>query len=97
MKNKKSRATTNSENETRQFHEYYLRALNNPLRRRILLALNEGEATIEKLKAKTGLEETELKWHLSVLESGFCIERKISQEKVTYTLTQEGKVVNYIK
>jgi len=94
---KKSRTTTDSEVETKQFHERYLRAVNSPLRRKILGALNEGNATIEELEAKTGLDGTTLKWHLNVLESGFCIEKDNKQGILIYKLTQEGKVVNYIK
>jgi len=37
MSKDKSKTTTNSEVETRLFHERYLRAVNNPLRRQILL------------------------------------------------------------
>lgn len=97
MSKKKSRTTTSSEVETRQFHERYLRAVNSPLRRKILWALKEGKATIEELVAKTGLDETALKWHLSILESGFCIEKEKRQEALIYKLTQEGKVVDYIE
>jgi DNA-binding transcriptional ArsR family regulator len=97
LSEKKPRTTTNSEIETKQFHERYLRAVNSPLRRKILDVLNEGIATIEELEAKTGLDEITLKWHLSVLESGFCIERENKQGNLIYKLTQEGKVVNYIE
>lgn len=96
MSEKKSRTTTNSEDETRQFHERYLRAVNSPLRRRILDALNEGKATIEELKSETGLNETTLKWHLNVLESGFCIKKENKKGSLICKLTQEGKVVEYI-
>jgi predicted transcriptional regulator len=96
MSRKKSKTTTNSEIETRLFHERYLRAVNNALRRKILGALNEGNATINELEAKTGLDETTLKWHLRVLESGFCIEKENKRGNLMYKLTQEGKVVEYI-
>ena len=97
MSKKKSRTTTDSEVETRQFHERYLRAVNNPLRRKILSALKKGKATIQELVAKTGLDETTLKWHLSVLESGFCIEMEKREGTLICKLTQEGKVVDYIE
>ena len=94
---KKSRTTTNSEVETRQFHERYLRAMNSPLRRKILSVLNEGNATIEELEAKTGLNEIELKWHLDMLEHGFCIEKEEKRGILIFKLTQEGRVVNRIE
>jgi DNA-binding transcriptional ArsR family regulator len=97
LSEKKSRTTTNSEIETKQFHERYLRAVHSPLRRKILGALNKGNATVEELAAKTGLDETTLKWHLGVLESGVCIEKENMKGILIYKLTQEGKIVNYME
>jgi len=97
MSKNKSKTTTNSEVETRLFHERYLRAVNNPLRRQILVALNKGSSTIHELATITGLADLTLRWHLSILEYGFCIEKQDNQGILVYTLTQEGKVVNYIK
>jgi len=74
-----------------------LRAINSPLRREILRALKEGYTTIEDLQSRTGLDNNTLKWHLSVLEQGFCIEKDIKQGKLVYKLTQEGKVVDYME
>jgi len=72
-------------------------AINSPLRRKILRALKESDATAEDLESKTGLGEETLKWHLSVLEHGFCVEKDNRQGKVVYKLTQEGRVVDYIE
>ena len=83
--------------ETRQYHTRYLRAINSPLRRKILRALKKGCTTIEDLQSSTGLDNDTLKWHLSVLEHGFCIEKVIKQGKLTYKLTQEGRVVDYLE
>jgi DNA-binding transcriptional ArsR family regulator len=83
--------------ETRQYHTRYLRAINNPLRREILKALKKGCTTIEDLQSSTGLDHDTLKWHLSVLEHGFCIEKDIKQGKLVYKLTQEGRVVDYLE
>lgn len=96
MPENKSKTTTDSEVETRQFHERYLKAVNSPLRRKILLVLNTKNATFEELEAKTGLNGTALKWHLSLLEHGFCIEKEEKGGILIYKLTREGKVVNYI-
>ncbi len=83
--------------KTRQYHTRYLRAINSPLRREILRALKESCKTIEALQSKTGLSKEKLEWHLSVLEHGFCIERDVEGSKVSYRLTQEGKVVDYME
>lgn len=82
--------------ETRKYHKRYLRAINSPIRRKILRALKEGCATIEDLQSKTGLAKINLEWHLSVLEQGFCVEKDHKQGKLVYMLTQEGKVVDYL-
>lgn len=97
MSGKKSKATSDSIELTRLYHERYLRAVNNPLRRKILRVLKDGPADIEKLLSKTGLENEALKWHLNMLEHGFCIEKKTDSGKLLYELTQEGKVVDYME
>lgn len=97
MPNGKSKTTSRSIEDTKQYHEDYLRAVNNPLRRKILRALKEDDATIEDLESRTGLNRENLEWHLSILEHGFCAEKGNKQGKVTYRLTQEGKVVNHME
>ena len=97
MSEKGSKTVGRSIEETRQYHTRYLRAINSPLRREILKALKKGYATIEDLQSSTGLNNDTLKWHLSVLEHGFCIEKAIKQGKLVYKLTQEGRVVDYLE
>jgi DNA-binding transcriptional ArsR family regulator len=97
LSDKKSKTTGKSIEETRQYHERYLRAINSPLRRKILRALKEGFATIEDLESRTGLDKETLKWHLSILEHGFCVEKENKQGKMVYNLTQEGRVVDYME
>jgi DNA-binding transcriptional ArsR family regulator len=71
--------------------------MNNPLRRKILRVLNNGKTSFEDLAIKTGLDKFALEWHLSVLENGFCVEKESHEGKLFFWLTQEGKVVNFIK
>ena len=94
---KKSKTTTNSEEETRIYHQRYLRAMNSPLRRKIMRVLNNGKTSFEDLVIKTGMDKVALEWHLSVLESGFCIEKEEVEDILFFWLTQEGKVVNFMK
>jgi predicted transcriptional regulator len=82
--------------ETREYHENYLRAVNNPTRRKILRSLKDGRKTIIDLKSDTSLDTTILKWHLDILEHGVCVEKDIKNGEKTYKLTQEGEVVNYL-
>ena len=97
MSEKGSKTVGRSIEETRQYHTRYLRAINSPLRREILRALKKGYATIEDLQSSTGLDNETLKWHLNVLEHGFCVEKAIKQGKLVYKLTQEGRVVDYLE
>lgn len=94
---KTSKATSDSIEETRNSHCRYLRALNNPLRRKILKALKEECLTFKELQLNTNLKSNALKWHLDILEHDFCIEKEIKHGKTYYRLTQEGKVINYLK
>lgn len=82
--------------ETKEYHVRYLRAINSPVRREILRALKEGEATVEALAERTGMEDKSLTWHLSLLEHGFCVEKRERGGEVVYVLTQEGRVVDYV-
>jgi len=67
------------------------------MRRKILRVLKEGPKSIEELLSKTGLEDEALKWHLDILEHGFCVEKKTDSGKLLYKLTQEGRVVDYME
>ena len=96
MSGKRSKTVTDSIEETKLFHLRYLRAINNPLRRKILRILNEENSTFEQLQFKLNLRKATLKWHLDILEHGFCIEKQVKQGKLVYILTQEGKVVDFM-
>ena len=97
MAGKKSKTTTDSIEETRLYHERYLRAMNSPIRRRILKILKETALAAEELASRTGLSNEDLMWHLDLLEHGFCVEKENRQGKLIYRLTQEGRVVDYVE
>ena len=92
-----SEETPNSEVKMKQVHELYLRAINNPMRRKILNVLKENNFTIEELAVNTCLDEFTLRWHLSVLESGLCVEKVDNKGNILYKLTQFGKVIDYME
>ena len=97
LSSKKSRTSSDSIEETRLYHERYLRAMNSPVRRRILRVLKEGDYTVEELARTTGLDAEALKWHMNILEHGFCVEKENKEGRLVYKLTQEGKVVDYME
>ena len=96
MSDKRSKTTTDSIEETRLYHSRYLRAVNSPLRRVILRLIKENNCTFEQLKNKSNLDKATLKWHLDILENGFCVEKQINQGMIVYRLTQEGKVIEFL-
>jgi phosphoglycolate phosphatase-like HAD superfamily hydrolase/DNA-binding transcriptional ArsR family regulator len=91
------KAISRSIEESRRYHTLYLRAINNPLRRKILKALKNGFVTIADLKSNTQLDANTLNWHLSILEHGFCVEREEKEGSVVFKLTQEGSVIDYLE
>ena len=81
MSKKDSKNKSKSIEENRLYHTRYLRAINSPLRRKILHALTKGNATIEDLQLVTGLGNDTLEWHLNILEYGFCVEKELKKSK----------------
>ena len=67
MARKDSKTIGDSMEETKEYHLRYLRAINNPLRREILRALKEGDANLETIQNRTGLDAKVVQWHLSIL------------------------------
>jgi len=96
LSDKDSKTIGRSMEETKEYHVRYLRAVNSPVRRGILRALKDGEATVDVLGEKTGMEGKDLAWHLSILEHGFCVEKHDRDGETVYEMTQEGKVVDYV-
>ena len=92
-----SEETLNSEAKMKQVHELYLRAINNPIRRKILSVLKDNNFTIEKLAVNTCLDESTLRWHLNILESGLCVEKEDYKGNTIFKLTQFGKVIDYME
>ncbi len=84
--------------EVREDHSRYFTAVADPTRRSILRALLDKEATLQTLEQRTGLDSATLEWHLGILERGRCIKREKTKDGVVlYGITQEGRVVDYLK
>jgi predicted transcriptional regulator len=83
--------------ETKKYHEKYLNAINNPVRRKILRAIKDGHATVRKLQSFTGIDKKELTWHLKILEDVFCISKTSNKREIIYKITQEGKIVDCLE
>jgi len=78
--------------KSREYHKRYQIAVNNPIRRQILKLLLKGKK-LNTIKHELNLSDSQLEYHLKILEWGFCIERKGEDIKVT----KEGMVVNFLE
>jgi len=78
--------------KSREYHKRYQIAVNNPVRRRILKLLLEGKK-LNTIKRELNLSDSEIEYHLKILEWGFCIERDGEEVRVT----KEGMVVDYLE
>ena len=96
MSDRDSKTIGGSMEETTEYHRRYLRAVNSPVRREILRALKDGDATLGVLASATGLDSKTLGWHLGILEHGFCVEKDVREGETVYRLTQEGRVVDFM-
>jgi DNA-binding transcriptional ArsR family regulator len=91
-----SKTVADSMEETKERHKRYLRAVNNPVRREILRAIQQGNDELESISEVTKVDEKTLNWHLRILEDGFCVERTLGGDPVRYILTKEGSVVDFL-
>ncbi len=92
---KKSRTLGEDMEDTKNRHRRYMRAIQHPLRRDILRAIEKGATTIEDLEKELGEDPKVLDWHLRALEQGFCIEIE-EGSPLRFTLTKEGRIVGYL-
>jgi len=97
LSRKNTRLLDGSMEDVREWHREYLEAVSNPLRRGILRALGDGEATMEVLQSRTGLDGKALEWHLSILEHALCVEKENRGGEVLYKITREGKIVDRLE
>ena len=96
MNDKDSKTIPSPMEETKELHIRYLRAISNPVRREILKILKNQPTTITDLQTITRIDTKILKWHLDILEWGECIEKDSTNLEIKYSLTQYGKVVDYV-
>ena len=93
----RERPPQRSAEEVKEDHSRYLLAVGNPTRREILRALLSEEATLQILQQRTGLDYETLEWHLGILEHGRCVRKETKNGTALYRITQEGRVIDYLK
>jgi predicted transcriptional regulator len=72
-------------------HKACLNALQNPVRRKILKALDGRRMTFEEIKAEFKLPDSQANYNLSTLESTLCIEKEEAEGVQYYVLTPRGE------
>jgi len=92
----KSKTVADSMEETKERHRRYLRAINNPIRRKIIHSIVKGNDSLNAISEATGIDEKTLDWHIKILVDGFCIEKTIEGGHEKFILTQEALVVDYL-
>ncbi|MFX1314331.1 MAG: hypothetical protein ACFE9T_00575 [Promethearchaeota archaeon] len=86
---------------TKYLHDLYLKAVNHPIRRKILTILNDSKKiSKEKLfgilsEEKVIEDESSFNYNIDYLIKAFCIEKVEEKDKIYYIITQSGKVVDY--
>ena len=88
---------------TRVLHDVYLKAVNQPTRRRMLEIVNAGpieeDALVARMKAeKLVADEKTFKFHLDYLLKANCLLRAAdpATKKIILSITQEGRVIEYM-
>ena len=80
-------------------HARHLKAVNHPIRRKILRFLNEKEEILElnlitKLKENNTLDSEDVfKYHMDFLLQTFCVEKIEEKDKILYKILPSGKVI----
>lgn len=72
-------------------HKACLNALQNPIRRNILKALVEHKESLEEIKTKLRLTDSQASYNLDMLESTLSIEKEESEGITYYILTPRGE------
>ena len=91
-----SKTVVDNMEETKQRHMRYFRAINNPIRREILRAIQEGKDELKSIMEATKLDEKTLNRHIKILEDGFCVEKTQGESPVKFRMTREGSVVDFL-
>lgn len=88
---------------TNYLHSLYLKAVNHPIRREILIIVNNAKRISKKNLFKTLLgkniinDEFSFNYNMDYLLKAFCIKKIENEDEIYYEITQSGQVVDYFK
>ncbi|MHA1439181.1 MAG: hypothetical protein ACTSPD_16540 [Promethearchaeota archaeon] len=87
---------------SKYYHSLYLKAVNHPIRRKILKIINEinpisKKQLFEKLNKKENLENNSFfTYHIEFLIKALCIKKYVKNNKIYYEITQSGKIIEFL-
>jgi len=88
---------------TKYLHSLYLKAVNHPIRREILILVNKAkkiskENLLKALLVKSIVnDESSLNYNMDYLIKAFCIKKIEEENKIYYEITQSGQIVDYLE
>jgi hypothetical protein len=84
------------------FHSLYLKAVNHPTRREILIIVNEMKKIsknnlLEILKSKNIVsDEALLDYNMDYLVKALCVIKTVEEDEIYFEITQSGQIVDYL-
>jgi len=87
---------------SKYLHSLYLKAVNHPVRREILIIVNKAkriskDKLFEILKGRDLVnDEASLDYNLDYLLKAFCVKKVVEENEIYYDITQSGQVVDYL-
>jgi len=87
---------------SKYFHGLYLKAVNHPIRREILIAINDKQRIARKelldqlIERNIVNDEASLDYNIDYLIKAFCLNKTEENNSIFYEITQGGKVIEYL-
>ncbi|MHA1804141.1 MAG: hypothetical protein ACTSU4_06345 [Promethearchaeota archaeon] len=87
---------------SRYYHGLYLKAVNHPIRRKMLEKVNREKSILKgdlyAYMKQNGIEidENTFQYNLDFLVKALCIKEKNENDEVKYEITQAGKIIEYL-
>lgn len=87
---------------TKYLHSLYLKAVNHPVRREILILVNKANKVSKDDLLKTLLDkdiisdESSFNYNMDYLIKAFCVKKLEENAMVYFEITQSGQVVDYL-
>ncbi len=87
---------------SKYLHSLYLKAVNHPIRREILIIVNKAKRISKNdlfkiLKGRDLVnDEASLDYNIDYLIKAFCVKKIVKENEIYYEITQSGQVVDYL-